>query len=267
MFTLTCALFSGCGKKKETLTWALFNMRGDQQVYLDALNETLEEKKLPYRFSFANISIPFEGDYKAYVAEYVEEVKNGGFDLVSCPGIQNCYDTYKWMADENLLEPLNDFLEQEESGKTLKAAYPSVVWDSLDYNGDIYGVLTPVTDLNYYAVFQADYAEKYGIDISSATFQTMEESMRKALEGEAGNPDFVISTPWPYIKLNGGESSPCEMVCIRKEQGGWRAESVLEDEESRAHLELVNEWGKQGLIAEGDYSGALSSGNFLMTGC
>ncbi len=270
-FTIIAVLIgvclSGCGKKKETMTWAFFNMRGDQQVYLDALNEKLKEKGLPYQFRFVNMEIPFEGDYRAYVGEYIEEVKKGDFDLVSCPGIQNCYDTYKWMADENLLEPLDEFLEQEESGKALKSAYPSVIWDSLDHNGHIYGVLTPNTDLSYYAVFQVDHAEKYGIDLSSVSFSGLEGHLIDAAEGEVGNGSFVVSTPWPYMKLDGGESSPCEMVCIRREQGSWRAESILEDEKCRAHLEQIHEWGQQGLIASGDYSGALSSGNFLVTGC
>ena len=257
----------GCGKKETRLTWALFNMNGDQQVYLDALNEALEEKGLPFHLSFVNITIPFRGDYKAYVREYIEEIKKGEFDLVSCPGIQNCYDTYRWMVDEELLTPLNDFLEGE-SGQKLKEAYPAMIWDSLEEDGKIYGVLTPNTDLIYYGVFQMDYVEKYGIDVSTVTFSELESFMQAASEGEMQerNEAFVVSTPWQYIMLGQYETSPCELIYIREEQGKWNVENILEDSEWVAHVEQMNRWGKQGLIARGDYRKAISQGDFFVTG-
>ncbi len=104
-----------------------------------------------------------------------KEVKTGTYDIVTCPNPFNCYDLYKMMADEGILLPLNDFLESKEEGEKLEEAYPSVVWETMEYKGEIYGILTPDMQMNYYAVFNKKYADKYGIDLSQVTFAVMEK--------------------------------------------------------------------------------------------
>lgn len=232
-FVMLCSLLSGCGEtKKITVTWALFNLKGDQQVYLDALNEVMEEKGLPYQIQFANISIPFEGDYETYVNAYIEEIEKGDFDIITCPGVQNCYDTYKMIADKGLLVPWDDFLKNGGTGQKLKTAYPSPTWEAVKYDGVVYGVPTLITGLNYYAVFNVDYAEKYGIDLSTVRFSDLDEILHKAAEGEfgEGNQTFVPSTPWQHFWREGYEGSPCEMVYIHGPQGKWAAEYSYSEE-------------------------------------
>lgn len=232
-FVMLCSLLSGCGEtKKITVTWALFNLKGDQQVYLDALNEVMEEKGLPYQIQFANVSIPFEGDYETYVNAYIEEIEKGDFDIITCPGVQNCYDTYKMIADKGLLVPWDDFLKNGGTGQKLKTAYPSPTWEAVKYDGVVYGVPTLITGLNYYAVFNVDYAEKYGIDLSTVRFSDLDEILHKAAEGEfgEGNQTFVPSTPWQHFWREGYEGSPCEMVYIHGPQGKWAAEYSYSEE-------------------------------------
>ncbi len=232
-FVMLCSLLSGCGEtKKITVTWALFNLKGDQQVYLDALNEVMEEKGLPYQIQFANVSIPFEGDYETYVNAYIEEIEKGDFDIITCPGVQNCYDTYKMIADKGLLVPWDNFLKNGGTGQKLKTAYPSPTWEAVKYDGVVYGVPTLITGLNYYAVFNVDYAEKYGIDLSTVRFSDLDEILHKAAEGEfgEGNQTFVPSTPWQHFWREGYEGSPCEMVYIHGPQGKWAAEYSYSEE-------------------------------------
>ncbi len=267
-FVMLCSLLSGCGEtKKITVTWALFNLKGDQQVYLDALNEVMEEKGLPYQIQFANVSIPFEGDYETYVNAYIEEIEKGDFDIITCPGVQNCYDTYKMIADKGLLVPWDNFLKNGGTGQKLKTAYPSPTWEAVKYDGVVYGVPTLITGLNYYAVFNVDYAEKYGIDLSTVRFSDLDEILHKAAEGEfgEGNQTFVPSTPWQHFWREGYEGSPCEMVYIHGPQGKWAAESMMDIEKEIEHLRLLNLWGSQGLVTCDDYGEAVSHGNFLVT--
>ena len=254
----------GCGSKRVTLTWALFDMKGDQQVYLDALNEKLREKGLPYQIRFANISIPFEGDYKAYVETYMEEVAKGDFDIITCPGTQNCYDTYAMMTERGLLTPWDDFLGNGETGERLKEAYPAPVWDAVKYKGVTYGIPTPFTDLKCYAVFHAEHAKKYGIDLETVQFSDLEAYLRKAAEEEESS--FVVSTLWPYFRWGSYEMSPCEMVYIREEQGRWEAESMIGTKEGLEQIRLLDSWGRQGLIQSGDCSEAVGQGDFLTIG-
>lgn len=264
MIMLFGGLVSGCGVKKITLTWAVFNLRGDQQVYQEALNEALEEKKLPYQIHFVDIQVSFSGNYKEYVDTYLKEIEKNEFDIVSCPGQQNCYDTYHMMADDGLLVPLDDFMENEEAGKKLKAAYPSVALKAAKYRGNIYGIPMTRTELNYYAVFHVGCAEKYGIDLSTVRFSELESYFRKVKEEEKDNGEgFVISTPWQYFPWAGYENSPCELVCIRENNGKWTAESILDNQEGQKQLRLLNSWGKQGFIACSDYVETVTSGNFL----
>ncbi len=258
---------SGCGLKPMTLTWALFNIKGDHQVYFDALNDTLRKKNLPYQIQFVNIPVAFEGDYKTYINTYIEEIEKGDFDIISCPGIQNCYDMYKMMADRQLLVPLDDFLKNNETGKGLKTIYPSIVWDAVKYKGATYGIPIPVFDLNYYAVFNVDFAKKYGVDLSQVQFSGLEEYLYEALEGEKSvkNDTFVVSTLWQYFLWGKYETSPCESIYFSKESGKWRAESMIHSEVGVEHIRLLNSWADQGLIAHSGYSESISQGNFLIT--
>ena len=274
---LAVSLVSGCGSKKgkngdsETvkLNWVVFNMRGDREIYYESLNRVMKKKGLPYEITFNSIEPEFHGDYRAYVEEYLKQVKEGNYDLVSCPGLQNCYDTYQMAVDAELLEPMGEFLKKTDSGTALKGAYPSVVWESLERDGEIYGVLTPNMNLDYYAVFQQEYAKKYGIDASEVTLLNLEDIMTKVKEGEkeSGNGDFVVSTGWQYLPWGAFELSPCELIILSKKDGSWTAESALENETTLEHFRRINSWGKQWLIGSELDQNYLEKGEFLVSGC
>ena len=170
--------------EKETvkLTWALMDFGADMTACQEALNDCMKDKGLPYEIEFVDIPIKYEGDHQVYVNSYIEKIKAGEYDIVNCMGIVGCYDIYEIAIEEGILSPFGDFLEKEEMGKELKQAYPTVVWESLKYGGDIYGVLTPYTDFKFYAVFNLDYVEKYKVDLSKITFDNMESILQKVKE-------------------------------------------------------------------------------------
>ncbi len=255
-------------ESKTKLKWALFNLDSEMVKYQDALNEILEDKGLLYEIEFADIQIDFNGDYKAYINSYIEELKVGNYDIVDCPGIWFCYDTYTMMIQEGILSSWNQFLESTE-GKLLKNAYPDVVWDYLQYNDNIYGVLTPFTDINYYAVFNLNYAEKYKIDVFEVTWPTLEGYLQKVRDGEIENEEFIVSTPWPYLITGKYEPSLCDLIYINTNTDIPVAESLLDNEDYLKYIQMQNNWCEQGLVSGENaefWTQQIMRGNFFVTG-
>ncbi|MCD2493724.1 ABC transporter substrate-binding protein [Lacrimispora sp. NSJ-141] len=251
-----------------TLTWAVFDMGIDLGIYEDGLNELLKNKGIEYKIKFVDIKVPFEEDYEVYVQTYIDAVQTGGYDIVTCPGILNCYDVYAMMAKKGMLEPLDNYMEQTDTSTALQRAYPAVVWESLRYDGAIYGVLTPYTNFKYYAVFNQKYAQEFGIDVEQATFSHMENLMGKVLESgiKKKNPSFVVSTMWPYFLNDSYENTVCELLAVSMRDGEPDAENILKNEEFLNHMELLNRWGEQGMICIDNYWDALGAGEFFVTG-
>ena len=255
------------GKKK--LKWAVFDLYVELSPYQKSLYEALDNMNLPYEIEFINIPASFEGDYKACAYSYLEEVKRGEYDIITCPDLLNCYDLYTMMADEGVMLSLTEFLEKEGVGKRLKETYPSIIWDSLVYKDEIYGILTPDTQINYYAVFNMKYTEKYGINVSQVTFAGLEKKFREVRAGEdqEGNETFVVSDGWPY-HLGAFELSPCELICIDASGDEPSAENILDKAEYLEHIKKLGDWGQEGILAGTgqDYWEEVEKGNFLVTG-
>ncbi len=275
-FTIICLLFSlvltGCAgvSKKETkkLKWVVFDHYDEMGMYQRSLNEMLEKKGLPYEIEFVNIKTNFEGDYKACVDSHLNEVKTGTYDIITCPYPLGCYDLYTMMADEGILLPITDFLEEDGAGEKLKEAYPSVVWKVMDYKGEIYGIPTPNMELNYYAVFNREYADKYGLDLSQVTVAELGESFQAVHNGEMRGEDedpFVVTAQWPTGLGGTFEFAPCLLICI--DTGGERpvAENILYKEEFLEHFRRLGDWGQKGFFSETDWE-AMEKGEFLVTG-
>ncbi|QNM06631.1 ABC transporter substrate-binding protein [Qiania dongpingensis] len=251
-----------------TLTWAVFDMGTDLEIYEDSLNELLRNKGIENKIKFVDIKVPFEEDYEAYVQTYIDAVQTGGYDIVTCPGVLNCYDVYAIMAQKGMLEPLDIEPDQTENGTELQRAYPAVVWKSLRYEGEIYGVLTPYTNFKYYAVFNQKYAQEFGLDVERVSFSDMENLMEKVIDSgiKKENPAFVISTMWPYFLSASYENTICELLAVSVGDGAPVVENILKNEEFLDHMELLNRWGEKGMICYDNYWEALGAGEFFVTG-
>ncbi|MCI8466319.1 MAG: hypothetical protein HFI63_10805 [Lachnospiraceae bacterium] len=254
--------------EKQKLVWAFFDFPVEMEVYQNSLNEELEKKGLPYEIEFASVPASY-GDYKTYTSSCVEEVEKGDYDIITCPDIINCYDLYTMLADKGILLPMTELLEKKEAGKKLKEAYPSVIWESMNYQGEIYGILTPDTCTNYYAVFHEAYADKYGIDVSQVTFASLEKHLRAARAGEnrERNKNFVVSDLLPYC-LESLEFSPCGLISIDTDGEDATAESILCKEEFLTYTKTLGEWAKDGIFPSiyQDWEKEFQKGNFLVTG-
>ena len=256
------------GQTQETLKWALFGMSGDLTPYEDSVNHVLLEKGLPYRISFENIQISFDGDYETYVQAYADAVKSGDYDLINCPGRQSSHDLLEVLVDSGDLLPLSDWLNNDQTGRSLKASYPDIVWEALDYQGDVYGAATLSGEYNYYLIANADVAQKYDIDVQDITFQDLEDVLRTVSDGEKkdGNNGFIVSANMPYFLQGGYEYSFCEIVCIDTGAGQLRAESILDNEDFLAHIERLNHWQKEGLLQANPANRQMVNGNFFLVG-
>lgn len=279
-YLILCFSLSGCdsleskeiaGQLRDTvkLRWALFDWYGNMKPFEDSVNRILENNNLPYQIEFVNIPGEFDGDYEKYINTYLSELKKGNYDLVSCRGrYGNCYDVYEMAVDAGVLWPIEGWLAEVENGKRLRAAYPELVWESLIYKRHIYGVGVPSVSMEYYAVFNEAYAEKYEINLTADAFSDLEEGLKKAAEGEAeeNNSKFIPSTAWPYFLYGDYEKSRCELICINTMGEKLHAENILENESYLSHMRRLRDWTEQGLIHHDPDFSQITEGNFLVTG-
>ena len=270
---LAVSLVSGCGAgvsqktpEKQILKWALSNMNYDMTPYEEVLNEKLEEKGFPYEIQFESIQTTSGDDTESYVMAYIDQLGSGNYDIVSCPGTENGYDYYEILADRGNLAPWEDWLEQTEAGKKLKESYPEIVWDTLRYQDHIYGAATPKTDWRFYAVFQQEYAEQYGLGLHNVTFDDMEQLLECGLKEKEAQEDFVVSFGWPYYLQNGYEYTKCQLVCADTKQETVRAESILENEEYQNHVRKLYRWKQRGMYDPEPPATQIQKGNFLAAG-
>lgn len=248
------------------LTWAFLSAGMDLGPYEEGLNKALQEQGIPCQVKLIDVQASFEEGDKAYVQGYIDEIKKSKYDIISDMMIYNCYDLYGIMAQEGLLLPWKEAMETEDWGQSLKEAYPERIWETLDYQGNIYGLLTPYLDLRYYAVFRKSYAQASGIEIETVTWDTMEEKLKKALELKKQRQEepFVISTGWPYHLASVCQGTLWEMFAVQEREGKLEAVNLFDNPETIAHIKRLNQWGQEGLI-ENNLK-LLQQGDFLVTG-
>ncbi len=238
-----------------------------EEINVQGLNRELEAQGLPYEVEFESPHISFEGDYKAYVDAYADLAASGDYDLVHCAGSMNGYVVQEALAGKGILFPLRERLEDSSEGRRLMDAYPENVWEALSCDGEIYGAPTLGGDYRYYAVFNTEYAEKYGIAPEDIRFQELDGILRTAAEGEraSGNAHFVGAVSFTYLLQGRYEYSRCELICVDTGEGVPRAESIVENDAFISWIKTLNSWRRDGILRT-DMSRQVVQGNFFMTG-
>ena len=146
-------------------------------------------------------------------------------------------------------------------------AYPENVWEALSCDGEIYGAPTLGGDYRYYAVFNTEYAEKYGIAPEDIRFQELDGILRTAVNGEraSGNAHFVGAVSFTYLLQGRYEYSRCELICVDTGEGVPRAESIVENDAFISWIKTLNSWRRGRHFTDG-YESPGGAGKLLMTG-
>lgn len=119
------------------LKWMTFEMDIDFSVFEQAVNEKMEEKNLPYEIEIVNFPADYEKDYRSNLNAYMSAVEEEQADLVNCFGTLGAYDSYAMLLQKGLLEPLDPYMEETETGKRLYDSYPAPVWETLKDGGSV----------------------------------------------------------------------------------------------------------------------------------
>ena len=163
MTLLAVAVFSmcmcGCGSPKTVLRWAMFGSFQDMTKCQKAVNEKLQEKGIDCEIEFVNVPSEYDGDYGEYLKPYWSALEEGGYDIVGMLETWSYLDMYQTAIDRGLLLPLDPMLEERETGKKLRGAYPENMWEAMKLGGSIYGVATPGLEFHCYLVFNQEYAK------------------------------------------------------------------------------------------------------------
>ncbi len=242
------------------------NADSDLSVYEMSVNEKLKEKAPSYQIEFVNISVDFSKGYREYLDEYLNALEAAEVDIVSCPGVYGTYDIYAMMIQKNMLESLSDFMAETELGKELYNSYPSKIWETVKDSGEIYGILTPYTNLNFYAVVNQQYYSKYIEPVDQMSITDLKTAMTEAKknETEAGNMDFISGTYFPSSRFSEAyEYTVCRLIEINVEKGNT-AVNLLEDQEYLDWLKETNTLYLSGVLGNDfTYLDKLQEGNFL----
>ena len=248
MTLLAVAVFSmcmcGCGSPKTVLRWAMFGSFQDMTKCQKAVNEKLQEKGIDCEIEFVNVPSEYDGDYGEYLKPYWSALEEGGYDIVGMLETWSYLDMYQTAIDRGLLLPLDPMLEERETGKKLRGAYPENMWEAMKLGGSIYGVATPGLEFHCYLVFNQEYAEKYHLDPDKVSEDNLEDYLRTAMEGERaeGNDGFVPIKYLPYLPVEGYESSLCSFIEFDVSGEKPAAKNILYEEAYLSRIRTLTDW-------------------------
>ena len=166
----------------------------------DAINDYLDS--IGSELAISLISMPYVfGFPHPYFPDRVKELIDRGVQIdILAPTSRNSTDAeennYHRDALEGLLEPLDEYFENTESGRAFYASMPENYFNAFRVNGKIYGVTGVMTNhiggLGY-SVDKA-LAEKYGFDVN----KPITEQLSVIEEVVKGEDDTVGVSMWNY---------------------------------------------------------------------
>ena len=256
-----------------TIKWGLIGIwtgQADLSMSQEAVNELLAQMGSEYRIEIEAVSLSAPEDDETdeeYAISYVDAALSGGYDIITTVNSYNSYSIARMLADEGAAEPISEWLQTTDTGNALYAAYPESFWESLSYNGDIYGIANISTSLKCYAVFNADIADEYGIDLSDITIDDIAGILGSAAASGMGDDGVVIySSPLSFMYNDGNYLKQIgEAVIIKETEDGLKAELFLDDDMILDWMSSLNMMGQAGLIYYDTLSAELiGGGHFFM---
>ena len=249
-----------CYKDSEEIVWiteaSLQSVCAEMETKFNAL---LEKRGCKYKVRF--VCFPME-TYEEDVEEYLE---NNSADIIYSnlrvvgDDSNQFYSFYKKGYLENL--------DKVRLDVDFYAAYPKETWETMEINGEIYGIPTYCNvGSGLYYVFNQKYLYKYNIDTSEVTdnLETIYPLLVQIAEWEKNNENFIPMLSYEYMIYAPGYTELLDAIRIEETRTMPVAESLLENQHVKDTTLLLNEFHEEGLLAEGTIE-TLAEGNFFVT--
>lgn len=241
--------FLSANKDKSHLIWYM-NCRMDETVPLNVINEYLDS---------------LGKEYAVYIKGYKETEEmlpillsdieaDGQVDIISTAvvdiyreGFTSAYHHYSY---EGYFLPISDYLENTETGRNLYNLMPNGYWQSLDVNGEIYGLTSHgVKGYGFGYAVNKKLADKYGYDPHKSIYEQIniiekvQEDMRDELrQGES----YTACTLWADLAYPEYQPNPvCCLFGAYYDEDSDSIKRITEDEEWLEQVRLVNTLSQQ----------------------
>lgn len=246
-------------KKVEEIVWITeSSIEGVQSEMEEALNALLKKRGCEYKVRF--VCFPME-TYEEDVAEYLE---NNSADIIysNLRVVGDDSNQYYSFYKNGYLQNLEKIREDEK----FYDAYSGKTWEHMEINGEIYGIPSYSYEGNgLYYVFNQQYLDKYNVDISQVTgdLQTLYPILTELSEKEKDNKAFVPLHSYEYMIYAPEYTEILDTIRVKEGMEKPIAENLLNNEQVKESVLLLNEFHKNGLLKEGS-ANTLANGNFFV---
>lgn len=246
-------------KKVEEIVWITeSSIEGVQSEMEEALNALLKKRGCEYKVRF--VCFPME-TYEEDVAEYLE---NNSADIIysNLRVVGDDSNQYYSFYKNGYLQNLEKIREDEK----FYDAYSEKTWEHMEINGEIYGIPSYSYEGNgLYYVFNQQYLDKYNVDISQVTgdLQTLYPILTELSEKEKDNKAFVPLHSYEYMIYAPEYTEILDTIRVKEGMEKPIAENLLNNEQVKESVLLLNEFHKNGLLKEGS-ANTLANGNFFV---
>lgn len=236
--------FLSANENKSHLIWYM-NCRMDEQVPLRKINEYLDSLGKEYAVYIKGYHESVEmlpillSDIEA--GEQIDIISTAVVDMYK-EGFTSAYSHYSY---QGYFLPISDYLANTEAGRKLYDLMPEGYWQSLDVNGEIYGLTShgvKGSGLGY--AVNKKLADKYGYDPQKSIYEQIyiiekvQNDMRKKLhEGES----YTACTLWADLAYP--EYQPNPICCIfgaYYDEDSDSIKRITEDKDWLEQVRLVN---------------------------
>lgn len=233
---------------------------------LDEFNRLLvEEYECDFTVDFIGIN---SRDYISYQAELRNKMKNKEQADILYTGLgrEDKADTYTQAIKDALILPLTELLRNTEYGKELYQAFDGKFWESMKYNGIIYG-LRPLEEIALRNCILANNKYYQGEAIAGqVTFDDLGDILKKAYES-SGVPDTVLPlyvssnalcSLEGYMQVSWGHDG----IYYKRTNGSWQIVNGADEDRIQELWRKIREYNTLGNYEGGDPSEKLRGGQF-----
>ncbi|MCD7733374.1 MAG: ABC transporter substrate-binding protein [Oscillospiraceae bacterium] len=156
-------------------------------------------------------------------------------------------DKYYYCIRDDLLLPLDSYLESTEVGQTLYSMMPENLWTSLRYNGMVYGINCNGS-LSYQKCLylNAELVDKYGYDIEKPLTEQMDILEQVVSEESSVTPVMTYSNYQTSAYID----SQVLTTGIYWDEEKKTAKSWLDNDEFVSYLEMMYSLNLEGYVRE-----------------
>lgn len=237
--------------KKTVLVWAIDGYI--QSMKTPVINDYLDSLGCDFAVCFLPVdnTVMSDSNSDKTTLQKIKKMVNDGQQLdIICSvnsifGLDDCINSYRSLAEDGILIPLDDYLDDTEIGRKLYSLMPEKHWEGMKVSGKIYGVDGAMSTLSCCAGYSVDkaVADEYGFDVNVSPCEQLDILSEIAKEHTVCFPQS-FNTPSLY-------SQACSITeAVYWDDSEGKAKCILENEGFLRNLELFYTLRKNGLVSE-----------------